>query len=364
MMKTTKKDRQSAALQAIQPADPRLPELLLLWYTKNARALPWRADRKPYHVWISEIMLQQTRAETVAGYYTRFLFRLPDIAALAQAGEEELLKLWEGLGYYNRVRNLQKAARLIMEKYDGVFPSKYADIRALPGIGDYTAGAISSICFEQPQPAIDGNVLRVYARLTASDLPIDLITVKKQTAAALAAVYPAGHCGDFTQSLMELGATVCVPRTPKCGACPVRSICTANQKQIADKLPVKQPKKEKRVEWRTVFFFRCEDKIALCKRKQTGLLSGLWQLPDLPGTLSVKEALEKAGQFGVCPTAILREIHRAHIFTHIRWEMTCFVIDCGAMPNCFTWAAAEEIGRRYALPTAYRQFLSENEPYI
>lgn len=189
-MKTTKKDRQSAALQAIQPADPRLPELLLLWYTKNARALPWRADRKPYHVWISEIMLQQTRAETVAGYYTRFLFRLPDIAALAQAGEEELLKLWEGLGYYNRVRNLQKAARLIMEKYDGVFPSKYADIRALPGIGDYTAGAISSICFEQPQPAIDGNVLRVYARLTASDLPIDLITVKKQTAAALAAVYP------------------------------------------------------------------------------------------------------------------------------------------------------------------------------
>ncbi len=356
-MKTTAQNRKNTLLQSL---DSRLSELLLPWYAKNARALPWRADREPYHVWISEIMLQQTRVETVTGYYTRFLLNLPDVKALSEVEEEKLLKLWEGLGYYSRARNLQKAARLIMQKYNGVFPSAYEEIRALPGVGDYTAGAISSICFEEPRPAVDGNVLRVYARLAASEEPVNLPATKKSITAELAALYPPGHCGDFTQSLMELGATVCSPRSPRCGECPVRALCAANQRKIAEKLPVKTPKKDKREEQRTVFFFQCGDKIALCKRSGRGLLSGLWQLPDVAGALSVREALTHSEALGVCPTAILSEMHREHIFTHIRWEMVCYVISCGAMPDGYTWAARKEIEQSYALPTAYRQFFIES----
>ena len=221
-----------------------LPELLLPWYAGTARDLPWRHDREPYHVWLSEIMLQQTRVEAVKGYYNRFLTALPTIEQLANAEENLLLKLWEGLGYYNRVRNLQKAAQIITDEYGGRFPQRYADILALPGIGTYTAGAIASICFEQPTPAVDGNVLRVIARLTEDFAVIDTPQKKREITAALAAVYPAGHCGAFTQSLMELGAVVCVPNgVPNCAACPLEPLCRAHKNGTEQLLPVRRGEK-------------------------------------------------------------------------------------------------------------------------
>jgi len=205
------------------------PALLLPWFTENARDLPWRADREPYHVWLSEVMLQQTRVEAVKGYYSRFLKALPDIPRLAAAEPEVLSKLWEGLGYYSRVRALQAAARVIMERFAGVFPREWAEVRALPGVGDYTAGAICSICFDQPTPAVDGNVLRVVSRLTGDDRCVDDEKTKRSVRAALAAVYPAGRCGDFTQAIMELGATVCVPNgAPDCAACPMAAAAGAS----------------------------------------------------------------------------------------------------------------------------------------
>ena len=220
-----------------------LPGLLLPWYELHKRDLPWRRDREPYHVWLSEIMLQQTRVEAVKGYYARFLDALPTIEALAEAPAEQLNKLWEGLGYYSRVRNLQKAAKQVVEQHGGVFPADHAAIRDLAGIGDYTAGAIGSICFGLPTPAVDGNVLRVCSRLTADDAPIDKPQTKKDLTAKLAAVYPQGRCGDFTQALMELGATVCVPNgAPHCEACPLSAICQPIKRALRRSCPSKRRK--------------------------------------------------------------------------------------------------------------------------
>ena len=228
-----------------------LPGALLPWYEANKRSLPWRQDKDPYHIWLSEIMLQQTRVEAVKGYYHRFLTAVPTIADLAQADEELLLKLWEGLGYYSRVRNLKKAAQVILTNYGGKFPQDHKDVLALPGIGDYTAGAICSIAFGQKQPAVDGNVLRVMARLQADATPIDQPARKKEVQALLADVYPE-NAGDFTQALMELGATVCGPnRGPDCENCPCNSFCQGYQQGIAAKLPVKTAKKARRIEEKT-----------------------------------------------------------------------------------------------------------------
>ena len=205
-----------------------LPQALLPWYQENRRELPWRQDKEPYHVWLSEIMLQQTRVEAVKGYYARFLQALPDIESLSRCDDDLLHKLWEGLGYYSRVRNLKKAAIRIMEAHGGVFPSRYEDIRVLPGIGDYTAGAICSICFDAPTPAVDGNVLRVIARLTENDTPIDLPARKREVAVQLAEIYPE-EAGNFTQALMELGATLCGPNwKPRCAECPCAKFCLGN----------------------------------------------------------------------------------------------------------------------------------------
>ena len=335
----------------------KLPPALLPWYRENARDLPWRRDREPYHIWISEIMLQQTRVAAVIDYYNRFLAELPRIQDLAQVREEQLFKLWEGLGYYSRAKNLKKAAEQICESYNGNFPSDYASIRALPGIGPYTAGAVASICFELPTPAVDGNVLRVVSRLTDDPAPIDLPETKAAVAENLAAVYPKGACGDFTQALMELGATVCTPRSPKCERCPAADFCRARAVGTVAKLPVRLPKREKRVEEKTVFLFVFEDKLALNRRMEPGLLSGLWQLPNVPGTLDIKAAMETATAFGLQPREPVRELHRNHIFTHIRWEMTCYEIVCDAAPSDLVWATLPEIKANYALPTAFRQFL-------
>lgn len=336
-----------------------LPSRLLPWFEENKRDLPWRQDREPYHIWLSEIMLQQTRVEAVKGYYRRFLDSLPTIGDLAQAEENLLLKLWEGLGYYSRVRNLQKAARKIMEEYGGRFPREPEEILALPGIGPYTAGAISSICFERPTPAVDGNVLRVVTRFLAWDGPIGQEKTKRETALALSEIYPSGHCGDFTQALMELGATVCLPNgAPNCPCCPVKDLCRARAAGTQLLYPVKEKKKPRRQEERTVFILRLGEKTAVCKRPEKGLLAGLWQLPDLEGRLTVEQMLSQAEAWGVRPRNILKTVERTHIFTHVQWNLTGCYLECGE-EGSFSWFTPEELEEKIGLPTAYRQFLEE-----
>ena len=336
-----------------------LPQALLPWYEINKRDLPWRQDREPYHVWLSEIMLQQTRVEAVKGYYARFLSSLPTVEALAQCDDDRLHKLWEGLGYYSRVRNLKKAAIQIMECHGGHFPETYELIRALPGIGDYTAGAISSICFSQPRAAVDGNVLRVISRLTENAAPIDLPARKKEVTAALEAVYPADTAG-FTQALMELGATLCGPNwAPRCEECPCREFCGGALHGTAHQFPVKRPKKGKRTEEMTVFILSCDGRYALQKRPETGLLAGLWQFPDVPGKLETADALRAVEGMGLHPREIRKTVERKHIFTHIIWEMRGVYLEVSEDSGPFTWLTAEEITSSAALPTAFRQFWEE-----
>lgn len=333
-----------------------LSQALLPWYYENKRDLPWRADKEPYHVWLSEIMLQQTRVEAVKGYYARFLAALPDIASLANADDAQLYKLWEGLGYYSRVRNLKKAANVILEQHGGVFPREYDAVRALPGIGDYTAGAICSICFDMRKPAVDGNVLRVMSRLIADDTPIDLPAQKKKVMALLEEAYPK-EAGDFTQALMELGATVCGPNVkPSCWACPCGDFCQACQLGIAQALPVKLPKKGRRDEEKTVFILSCAGRYALVKREEKGLLAGLWQFPEVPGKMELEAALAAVEKMGLCVREIHRQVDKKHIFTHIEWHMRGWYMEVSCENDSFVWLTKEQIEREAALPTAFRQF--------
>ena len=339
----------------------KLPAALLPWYREQKRDLPWRKDTLPYHVWLSEIMLQQTRVEAVKGYYTRFLAALPTVAALAAADDDLLYKLWEGLGYYSRVRNLKKAAQVIVDKYDGVFLQDYSDILALPGIGEYTAGAICSICFGLQTPAVDGNVLRVIARITDDQTPIDLPVYKKQVRESLTEVYPA-QAGDFTQALMELGATVCGPnRKPDCENCPCKKFCLGHRNGTAENLPVKQPKKERRSEEWTVFVLSCNGRYAVEKRGNRGLLAGLWQFPNLRGKLEVQQALDAAEKMGLPPRQILRSLERQHIFTHVVWDMRGYYLEVSEPKGSYHWLTPEEIEKEAALPTAFRQFWEARE---
>lgn len=336
-----------------------LPDLLLPWYRENKRDLPWRADRDPYHIWLSEIMLQQTRVEAVKGYYARFLSVLPTIDALAACEDDVLHKLWEGLGYYSRVRNLKKAAQVIMHQHAGTFPREYTDVLALPGIGEYTAGAVCSIAFGQSTPAVDGNVLRVISRLCNDPSPIDLPETKRSVRELLSAVYPE-DAGDFTQALMELGATVCGPnKKPDCINCPCFSICLGFKAGTAESLPVKSPKKEKRREDRTVFIFQCNDRYAIEKRPNQGLLAGLWQFPNISGHKDTAEALASTAVMGLKPRDIRKEIYRKHIFTHIIWNMKGIYLEVAECSGNFRWLTEEEINTQAALPTAFRMFWEE-----
>ena len=337
----------------------RLPEALLPWYAANKRDLPWRQDTDPYHIWVSEIMLQQTRVEAVKDYYARFLSALPTVQALAEADDGLLHKLWEGLGYYSRVRNLKKAAEAVMERHGGQFPGEYEAVLALPGIGEYTAGAICSIAFERPTPAVDGNVLRLCARLTDCDHPIDDPGYKKEVRRELARIYPA-EAGDFTQALMELGATLCGPnRPPDCDRCPCGGFCLGRCSGRAAPLPVKAPKKPKRQEKKTVFVLRAEDRFALNRRPDKGLLAGLWEFPNTPGFLEPEEALAWLEEQGLRPRELKRQVERKHIFTHIRWDMRCYYIEVAQPGGGYAWLTGEEVRAQAALPTAFRQFWEE-----
>ena len=336
-----------------------LPSLLLPWYMENKRDLPWRKDKEPYHIWLSEIMLQQTRVEAVKGYYTRFLNTLPTIRDLAVCDDDVLHKLWEGLGYYSRVRNLKKAAIQIMEQHGGIFPEEYDQVRALPGIGDYTAGAICSIAFDFPTPAVDGNVLRVVSRLTEDATPVDDLRYRRQVRDQLATVYPK-DAGAFTQALMELGATVCGPNwAPRCEECPVKTICAAAKHGTAENYPVKKPKAKRRTEEKTVFILSCDGAYALEKRPDKGLLAGLWQFPNTEGKLEVPQAMAYLEEQGLRPREVLRQLERKHIFTHISWEMRGIYVEVMERAENYTWLSADEIRANAAIPTAFRQFWEE-----
>ena len=336
-----------------------LPGALLPWYSENRRDLPWREDREPYHIWVSEIMLQQTRVEAVRGYYARFLENLPTVQDLADCDDDRLRKLWEGLGYYSRVRNLKKAAQVIMSQYGGSFPRTHTELLSLPGIGDYTAGAIGSIAFNLPTPAVDGNVLRVCSRLTDDPSPIDLPQTKQKVRTALAAIYPA-EAGEFTQSLMELGATLCGPnRKPDCENCPCQSVCLGHRNGTAEILPVKAPKKSRRQEDRTVFIVSCGDAYALRQRPNQGLLASLWEFPNVEGKLELNQALIAAEKMGLKPKNIYRQVERKHIFTHIQWNLRGYYLEAAEKPEDFRWFTKEEIRNQAALPTAFRQFWEE-----
>jgi len=327
-------------------------ESLMNWYRANARDLPWRRTRNPYAIWISEIMLQQTRVAAVIPYYERFIAELPDIEALARVDDDRLHKLWEGLGYYSRARNLKRAANDVIARFGGEMPGRYEDLLSLPGIGEYTAGAIASISFGEAVPAVDGNVLRVYARLFAQERDIRDLMFKKEVRAALLPLIPADAPEVFNAALMELGATICLPNgAPKCEVCPVRQSCEAYKTGRTAELPILSAKKARRVEKKTVFALSTAKGLLGFRRPVIGLLAGLWQLPEAAGELSDAETAAWLGEHGILPVGELRFYERKHIFTHIEWHMrVCAAqVSTDALPD--GWVYLDET---HALPTAFR----------
>lgn len=337
-------------------------EPLVQWYRENKRDLPWRENPEAYRVWISEIMLQQTRVEAVKGYYDRFLKTLPDVQSLAEAEEDQLLKLWEGLGYYNRVWNMQKAARQIMVDYHGVFPSDYEEIRSLTGIGSYTAGAISSFAFGKPEPAVDGNVLRVLTRILADHSDIMKQSTKTKMEKALRKVIPEGSPSDFNQGLIELGAIVCVPNgEPKCQECPVSHLCRAREEGRISEFPVKKKAKARRIEDKTILVFRDDEEIAIGKRDKKGLLAGLYELPNVPGHLSRKEVENYCKEIGLLPIRIKKLPAAKHIFSHVEWHMIGYDIRVDELEKTnkkeFLFIHPGEIEKTYPIPAAFEMYM-------
>ena len=375
---------------------------LLRWFHSEKRALPWREEPTPYRVWVSEIMLQQTRVEAVKPYFERFVAALPDVRALARADEDTLMKLWEGLGYYSRARHLQSAARLICSDHGGEIPAHFDDLLALPGIGRYTAGAIASIAFGERRPAVDGNVLRVIMRLLACPADILKESTKRAVEEALIARLPE-NAGDFNQALMELGALICLPRgAARCPSCPLERLCLAKEANLQAELPQKTPPKRRRTEKLTIFLLAKNDKIALEKRPAQGLLAGLWGFPSMEGHLKKKEAEEALQAIGLIPAKLHALPAAQHIFSHITWQMVGWRVELAeplseggasvptsapassesATPNAqpkrlllqeaaspydiqkktppLLWATAREIADTYSVPAAYRSYF----PYI
>ena len=342
----------------------RMPEPLIRWYQENKRSLPWRDIQDPYRIWVSEIMLQQRRVEAVKPYYERFLRELPDVNALAEAEEDKLLKLWEGLGYYNRVRNMQKAAQEIMVEHGGEFPCTFEDIRRLTGIGNYTAGAIGSFAFGIPKPAVDGNVLRVVSRVTENYDDIMKQSVRTSMEQALEQVMPKEQAGDFNQGLIELGAIVCVPNgAPKCEVCPLTGFCRAYQKGVQEKLPIKSKAKSRRIEKKTILVLKDGDTVAIRKRGKKGLLAGLYEFPNLEGHLSEDEVIAYCKEIGLSPLRIKKLAPAKHIFSHIEWEMIGYHIRVDELEKSCTekmlFVQWEELKEEYAMPSAFEAYVEE-----
>ncbi len=388
---------------------------LIAWYKTHARDLPWRQDRDPYGIWISEIMLQQTRVEAVKPYYARFMERLPDVPALARVEEEALLKLWEGLGYYSRARNLKKAAVQMVERYGGQVPSGYEELIGLPGIGSYTAGAIASIAYKIPVPAVDGNVLRVISRVLGSLADISRPQTKTWMEGALKKTMDQEQPGLFNQGLFEVGALLCTPYKgerrvskelsaadtgPGCGECPLAPVCVAREKDMWRMIPVKAGKKARRIEERTVLILRgwkesaegsrgegpddpCGEPqalggsegrtevVAIRKRPSKGLLASLYEFPNVEGRLELEDGDARSRAIvsrtvGVAKEQIgaIRPLGEAkHVFSHVEWHMVGYLIHVeGGLPQSFIGADTRELEGKYPLPNAflaYRKALSK-----
>ncbi len=355
--------KEPAAFQEMVSVMDKAAEPVVAWFQEHKRDLPWRRNPDAYRVWVSEIMLQQTRVEAVKPYYERFLKELPTVEALAEAKEDKLLKLWEGLGYYNRVRNMQKAAQQIMIDYQGRFPDTYEEIRSLKGIGNYTAGAISAFAYGIPKPAVDGNVLRVVSRLVGSREDIMKQSVRKKMEEALERVIPADAASDFNQGLIELGAIVCVPNgEAKCGECPVAGLCEARKRGLTAEIPVKSRSKARRVEHRTVFLFRDGKRLAIRKRPSKGLLAGLYEFPSETGKMSLGEAAEYSKKIGLAPVRIKELGEAKHVFSHVEWHMTGYEILVDELEKTnrrgFLFIRPEEIEEAYPIPSAFGYYAS------
>ena len=339
-----------------------LPSPLLAWYAENRRVLPWREEVSPYRTWISEIMLQQTRVTAVLPYFARFMAAYPTVADLAAADDGELMRLWQGLGYYSRARNLKRAAQRMVEHFGGQFPATYQDLLTLPGIGDYTAGAILSIAMGQTVPAVDGNVLRVVSRVCAYGGDIADPKTRKPLRDEIEKILPAGRAGDFNQAMMDLGATVCLPHgAPLCGTCPFSPFCMAHAAGQETGFPVKAPKKAKKIEEKTVFLLRRGGEIALRQRPKTGLLAGLWEFPNTPGDLDETGAALWLSENHVIPHLWSKKINYAHEFTHILWQITAYIVEVtGNGQGDWVWCDPEEQQRR-AIPSAFQKLVKEIE---
>jgi A/G-specific adenine glycosylase len=328
------------------------PSDMLPWFYQNKRDLPWRKTKDAYAVWVSEIMLQQTRVEAAKEHYIRFMQSLPTVYDLAVCDDERLMKLWEGLGYYSRARNLKKCAVKVVEEYGGVFPSDKELLQKLPGIGEYTAGAVSSIAYDRKNPAIDGNVLRVCARVQGDFTPIDSPVRKKELYARLKSVYPE-EAGDYTQSLMELGALVCLPETPRCGACPLKGKCVAERDGVQSALPVIPQKAEKKRSKLAVFVIETPQGIALRKRPKKGVLADMWEFVNVDITENEPPMSELLGLFGVKNYTLLGKMPHTHVFTHLIWDMTAYHV-VTEEPLSLACYPKEKLKSEISLATAFR----------
>ena len=329
---------------------------IIEWYQENKRELPWRKEKNPYHIWISEIMLQQTRIEAVKQYYERFLKQIPTIQVLAEIEEEKLLKLWEGLGYYNRARNLKKAAQVMQEEYDGKMPKYYKELMELPGIGEYTAGAISSIAYNEKVPAVDGNVLRVISRVVGSKRDVLENKTKKEFTEKLQEIMPK-QAGDFNEGLMELGELICIPNgEPLCERCPVREICIAKNKNLTSFIPVRNQKMKRRKEDITIFLLEYENRIAIRKRDNKGLLASLYEFPNINRKLSKKEIQKVLLGWRLESKQIEKIGTHHHVFSHIEWDMVGYKIQLNSMNEEFKWVEKGEILYKYPIPGAFIPF--------
>ncbi|MCD8232522.1 MAG: A/G-specific adenine glycosylase [Clostridiales bacterium] len=333
---------------------------LLDWYVVHARRLPWRENVTPYRVWVSEIMLQQTRVETVKPYFERFMKTLPTIQDLASCEEDQLLKLWEGLGYYSRVRNMQEAAREVIDTYGGELPADFDQLISLKGIGCYTAGAIASAAFGLPVPAVDGNVLRVIMRVTADESDISRQSVRTRTEQRLQEIIPLEHARQFNQALMDLGATICLPNgEPLCDDCPWQTLCRAYQQGSWRTLPVKKKATARRSENRTILIIRDGGRVVLRKRPARGLLAGLYEFPNLVGHLSQDEAVQAVQQMNLHPLRIQRLTDAKHIFSHVEWQMTGYMVQVDSLTSeeaGLLFVEIEDAQAHYPIPSAFAAY--------
>lgn len=331
-----------------------LREPLLDWYAVHRRILPWREDSSPYRTWVSEIMLQQTRVSAVIAYFERFMAELPDVYALAAVSEERLFKLWEGLGYYSRARNLRRAARLLADDYGGALPRTVDELRKLPGIGDYTASAIASIHFGAAEPAVDGNLLRVASRVALCARPITDAREKRYFREQLAAVIDCESPGAWNQAMMDLGATVCLPNgAPLCARCPGRSVCAAYREGMTEALPVRAAKKKRRAEEHTVFLLRRGGRLAVRRRSDAGLLAGLIEFPNVPGNLDEASARVALAEWGLRAESLTPCGTARHIFTHVEWQMKGYAAAVTGEGPDFRWVDAAAF-ETLAIPSAFR----------